>query len=149
MCGIISWVKWNPFLWVLFCLLLSLCERHLMSQERQLGHHALFLCCASCNALLILLAHKAPAMQPTIYYNNCFKNNTYCFSQNLYCGQLLKYNWIHKSSPDLVTLLSSESRSTPLFVMFSLTHIKPPGDSPDWQRMKKSTKSPVQQRTIT
>ena len=43
----------------------------------------------------------------------------------------------------LVTLLSSESKSTPLFVMFSLTHINPSGDSPDWHRWKKSTKSSV------
>ena len=43
----------------------------------------------------------------------------------------------------LVTLLSSESISTPVFVIFSLTHINPPGDSPDWHRSKKSTKSSV------
>ena len=41
----------------------------------------------------------------------------------------------------LVTLLSWASKSTPPFVTFSLTHIKPPGMSPDLHCLKKSTKS--------
>lgn len=58
-----------------------------MSQERQLGHHALFLSCASCNALFTLLAHKTPTMQPTIYYD--FKNRSFGFSQNLILDSIL------------------------------------------------------------
>ena len=110
MCGIISSVKINPFFWVLFCLLLSLCERHLMSKERQLWHHALCLSGASCNALFILLAHKAPAMQPTTYYD--FKNKTCGFSQNLILDSILyitQYTKVHLTlwhycplSPDLL-----------------------------------------------
>ena len=58
-----------------------------MSQERQLGHHTLCLSCASCNALFTLLAHKVPAMQPTIYYD--LKSKSCGFSQNLILDSIL------------------------------------------------------------